>query len=242
MKHRTRHPRLTACTVALAVALAFASVAAPAVAATPAAPVVVNVAGASTIALDALAAQLKVGDAVFIRVPARAFREVADATGSWTNHVGVVVDVSGAEPMIGESAFPFSRFTPLSRFVARSEGGRVAVTRLKFDLSAEQQASVLAAARERSSILYDTGFDLHSRRQFCSRYVREVLLQATGHALGTVETFSTLLSHRPDAHLGFWKLWYFGRIPWNRETVTPASVLRSQESRAVFDGAVAARN
>jgi len=66
--------------------------------------------------LTALAPRLAVGDVVFIRVTARPFREVADATGSWTNHVGV---------------------------------------------------------------FYDTGFNLHSRRQFCSRFVREVLARHT---------------------------------------------------------------
>ncbi|MBN3821173.1 hypothetical protein G3N57_33685, partial [Paraburkholderia sp. Se-20369] len=64
---------------------------------------------------------------MFIRVPARPFREVADATGSWTNHVGIVVDTSGAEPVVAESTFPWAKLTPLSRFVARSEGGRVAL-------------------------------------------------------------------------------------------------------------------
>ncbi|MBZ8143709.1 hypothetical protein CLD22_28325, partial [Rubrivivax gelatinosus] len=39
-----------------------------------------------------LAPGLGVGDIVFIRVRARPFREVARATNSWTNHVGIVVD------------------------------------------------------------------------------------------------------------------------------------------------------
>jgi Permuted papain-like amidase enzyme, YaeF/YiiX, C92 family len=178
---------------------------------------------------------------VFIRVAAKPFREVAAATGSWTNHVGVVVDTSGAEPMIGESKFPLSRRTPWSAFVARSEGGRVSVARLRTELTPEQRPQVVAAADRRVGILYDTGFNLNSRRQFCSRYVREVLIEATGTSVGEVETFSHLLVSRPDANLGFWKVWYFGNIPWGRETVTPASVLRSPALRTVFDGiAVAA--
>jgi len=54
--------------------------------------------------------------------------------------------------------------------------------------------------------------------------------------LAEVETFATLLADRPEVDLGFWKLWYFGRIPWARETVTPASMLRSPEVRTIFDG------
>jgi hypothetical protein len=193
---------------------------------------------ASALALEVVAPKLKVGDLVFIRIGFKPFAEVAAATGTWTNHVGVVVDVSGDEPRIGESAFPLSRITTLSRFLRRSENGRFAVMRLKEDLTTEQQARVLAAATRRLGIFYDTGFDLHSRREFCSRFAREVLADATGHTVGEVETFAHLLASQPDANQAFWKVWYFGRVPWDRETVTPASLLRSPEVQPVFDGVV----
>ena len=182
-----------------------------------------------------LAPTLKVGDVIFIRAKAKPFREVAAATDSWTNHVGVVVDIDGAEVMIGESTFPFSRTTTLSRFIARSENKRVAVSRLSFPLTPEQAQKVAKAAQLRSGIFYDTGFDLHSQRQFCSRYVREVLQEATGVTVGEIETFGSLLQRHPQADLGFWKIWYFGQIPWQRQTVTPASLLRSPQLTPIFD-------
>ena len=185
-----------------------------------------------------LAACLKVGDVVFIRIPVLPFRRVAAATNTWTNHVGIVVDASGAEPNIAESKFPLSGTTALSRFIGRSEGRRAAVARLKEPLSLEQQRAVAAAARRRSAIFYDTGFDLLSRRQFCSRFVREVLHEATGTLVGEVESFSTLLARNPQADLGFWRLWFFGRIPWTRQTVTPVSLLHSAHLVSVFDGFV----
>lgn len=188
--------------------------------------------------LTTLRRDMQVGDLVFIRVTALPFRKVAAATGSWTNHVGVVIDVSGAEPVIGESTFPVSKATPLSRFVARSEDGRVAVTRLDTPLTDAQRDQVRRAAQARMGIMYDTGFDLHSRRQFCSRYAREVLNEATGTPVGEVETFAHLLERNPSAGLGFWRVWYFGRIPWTRETVTPASLLQSDQVHSVFDGRV----
>jgi hypothetical protein len=88
-------------------------------------------------------------------------------------------------------------------------------------------------------VFYDTGFDLHSRRQFCSRYVLEVLREGAGIDVGRVETFAELLHESPGADLGFWRAWYFGRIPWQRETVTPASLLRTPGLATVFDGAAA---
>jgi hypothetical protein len=183
-----------------------------------------------------LARSLQVGDIVFTRIGAYPFRKVAEATGTWTNHVGIVLDVSGPEPVIGESHFPFSGSTPLSRFVARSAGSRVAVMRLPAPLTPAQQAAIVAAADARKNVFYDTGFDARSHRQFCSRYVREVLLEGAGVEVGKVETFEQLLASAPQADVGFWRAWYFGNIPWTRETVTPASVLHTPGLTTVFDG------
>ena len=111
--------------------------------------------------------------------------------------------------------------------------------RLPEPLSALQQAGIAAAAAQREQVFYDTGFDLHSRRQFCSRYVREVLEHGAGVEVGAVQDFHALLAESPGADVGFWRLWYFGHIPWQRETVTPASVLRTPGLRTVFDGVAA---
>ncbi len=184
---------------------------------------------------------LTVGDLVFIRVPALPFRRVARATASWTNHVGVVIDVCEKEPTVAESRFPLSCTTPLSSFIGRSEAGRVAIARLKTPLTDLQKQRIRVAADGRLGIFYDSGFNLHSRRQFCSRYVREVVAEATGMSIGEVETFAALLAQQPTSALGFWRLWYFGRIPWNRETVSPANLLRSSELATVFDGVASTR-
>jgi len=64
------------------------------------------------------------------------FEKVAETTCSWTNHVGIVLDVSGqSTQLVAESTFPFSKISAMSRFVGRSEAGRVAVMRLRSDLT-----------------------------------------------------------------------------------------------------------
>jgi hypothetical protein len=184
----------------------------------------------------------EVGDLVFIR-PTPALQEVAAATGSWTNHVGVVVETAAgdaADVLIAESTFPRARRSTLARFVARSEAGRVAVMRRDAPLTAAQGDALRRAADARMGIAYDTGFDLHSPRQFCSRFVHEVLHEATGVQVGEVERFEQLLLRNPQADQGFWRAWYLGRIPWQRQTVTPASVLNSPALVPVFDGLVGA--
>ncbi len=42
--------------------------------------------------------------------------------------------------------------------------------------------------------------------------------------VGEIETFGELLNSNPNAKLTFWKFWFLGSIPWERKTVTPASL------------------
>ncbi len=216
--------------LALIAAVLFGATACATQPGTPAAP--------SHVAVRDLGKQLAVGDVVFIRIPSQPFTEVASTTSSWTNHVGIVSDVSGDEPVIAESRVPLSGETTWSRFVQRSDLGRVAVTRLPTPLDAHQREKLKRAVEARRGILYDTGFDLHSHRQFCSRYVREVLQETAGIELGEVEDFATLLKRNPQANQQFWRAWYFGNIPWQRVTVTPASLLNDGRMQLVFDGQV----
>ncbi|WP_253278636.1 YiiX/YebB-like N1pC/P60 family cysteine hydrolase [Pseudomonas thivervalensis] len=137
--------------------------------------------------------------------------------------------------MVRSSNSPFSRTTSLTRFRKRSEHGRCTGARLTRPPTDTQRKAIQNAADHRLGTFYDTGFSISSRRQFCSRFVREVIDEATHIQLGKVETFATLLQDNADPNLAFWRLWYFGRIPWQRCTVTPASLLRSPDVRVIFD-------
>lgn len=183
-----------------------------------------------------LAKNLQVGDLIFIRVVAKPFHVLADVTGGWTNHVGVVIHIDGKEPHIGESTFPFSRTTTLSKFVARSERGRIAVARLKTNLTPKQIKHIQLAAHQRKGVLYDTRFNFHSSRQFCSRYAHEILREATGISIGRLETLKELVISQPNFKVWIMKLWYFGFVPWGLKTMTPISLLRSPEMQPVFYG------
>lgn len=183
-----------------------------------------------------LARTLQVGDVVFIQVPWLLFRKVGEATGSWTNHVGIVVDTSGPEPVIAESRLFRAGTASLSEFVARSQDGRLALRRPTVALTPRQQDAIVRAAQARYGRWYDTGFDLQSSRQFCSRFVYEVLREGAGQEVGRVQRFSELLAQRPEADQRFWRVWFFGRIPWDRQTITPASQLHSPALETLFDG------
>lgn len=184
----------------------------------------------------ALGKSLAVGDIVFVRIGVYFFRKVATDTLSWTNHVGIVTSIDGPEPMVSESTVPFSKHTPLSIFLKRSEGGRVVVKRLPIAITPAQQEAIRTAANKRLWKFYDAGFNLTSRKQFCSRFVYEVLKEALNVEVGTVQTLRELLGINPDADMLFWRLWYFGHIPWERKTVTPASQLNDSTLVTLFDG------
>jgi permuted papain-like amidase YaeF/Yiix C92 family enzyme len=181
---------------------------------------------------------LRVGDIVFTRIGGRPFTQVAAATGTWTNHVGIVVGFNLFGPVVAESRIPISCRTPFRWFVRRSAQGRIAVLRLPRSLSEEEIVLLRRSMRRRLGRLYDVGFNLKSRRQFCSRFVREVLLESTGEAIGEVQTFRELLERNPGADLRIWRMWYFGRIPWERTTVTPESLYTCRSLKVVFDGTV----
>ncbi|GAA5165974.1 YebB family permuted papain-like enzyme [Viridibacterium curvum] len=179
--------------------------------------------------------ELQIGDLVFIRIPVLFFRKVADTTASWTNHVGIVTGQKDGVWQVAESCVPFARQRSFDAFVARSENRRYCIRRLPVPLDADQQQRLQQAVARRLGTLYHTGFALHSRRQFCSKFVHEVLREACGIRVGRIETFAQLLGRNPDAQLGFWRLWFFGRIPWRRETITPASELSCPHMTTVFD-------
>ena len=179
---------------------------------------------------------LREGDIVFTRISGAPFSQIADATRTWTNHVGIVVGFNRFGAVIAESRVPFSCRTLFAFFARRSAQGRVAVLRPRRPLSDEDIRRLRGAVKRRLGRFYDTGFSLKSRRQFCSRFVREVLEESTGIEVGDVETFRDLLARNPDTDLRLWKLWYFGRIPWERTTVTPASLYGSPYLSVVFDG------
>jgi hypothetical protein len=174
-----------------------------------------------------LSASLRPGDVIFISVPYYLFRKVSETTQCPANHVGIVFRDPARGWMVAESAVPLSRYTPLSKFIARSRGGWCEIRRLKGGLTEEQACALQAECDARMGILYHTGFRYESNRQFCSKFVHDAYRSALGVEVGELEPFSHLLARNPQAGLGFWRAWYFGHIPWNRITVTPASQFES---------------
>ena len=185
--------------------------------------------------LDHIESLLEPGDVLFTSIPNFLYRRVAKATGSTTSHVGIAFYDPKAGWLVAESAVPTVRCTPLSTFISRSDKGWLVIRRMCGGLSTTQIRSLRNECDVRMGKLYHFGFHYGSSRQFCSKFVYETYSAALGVEVGTLESFRTLLNSLPNTPLWFWRLWFFGRIPWARLTVTPASQLRSNKLETVWE-------
>lgn len=178
-------------------------------------------------------AGLQSGDIVFISVVNPPFGQVARDTGSPATHVGVIFAAPAEGErgqggwLVAESTIPWSRYTPLDRFLARSHRGWHAIRRVRGGLSGAQVMALRRACDARMGLWYHFGFRYDSPRQFCSKFVHEVFREAAGIEVGRIESFGDLFRRYPRTALWFWRLWFLGRIPWRQRTITPASQMLS---------------
>lgn len=173
---------------------------------------------------------------MFIRIANFLYRRIAQATGSWTSHVGIVIGRDAHDYRIAESTVPWSRTTSLTAFIRRSEHRRFVIKRFRGGLNANQQQAIVHSAMRRMGVPYHLGFDFDSNWQFCSKLVYEVYLDALGIELAAIETFDALLARNPGLDLAFWRVYFAGRIPRRRRTVTPASLVQCAQLVTVAEG------
>ena len=185
---------------------------------------------------------LREGDVIFIGVKHALYRRIAETSRSWESHVGILLRNASGAWVVAQSTIPVSTVTPLECFVRRSENGRFLVRRLRAGLSRDEVQRLHAATERRMGKLYDTGFQYDSPRQFCSKFVYDSYIEATGRPVGKLETFREMFAENPVAPVGFWRAWFFGRIPWDRRCVTTVSQLRAPNMVTVFDSEIILRS
>lgn len=169
-------------------------------------------------------AKYETGDIIFTCIGARLFGQISAASQCWCNHVGIIVGHNDDDYLVAESRVPISTVTTMSRFIQRSTDQHYAVRRLVGGLTTEQKLALVEKVPGRLHKFYHTGFKYDSARQFCSKFVFDIYKEALCIPVGEIETFENLLRSNPNAKLAFWKFWFLGSIPWDRKTVTPASL------------------
>ena len=178
---------------------------------------------------------LREGDIIFISRFNPLYRRIAETSGSWESHVGILLRNSRGAWTVAQSTIPVSNVVPLERFVGASDKGRFLVRRLCGGLPADAVERLRASTARRMGVVYDSGFNYDSSRQYCSKFVFDCFREVTGQKVGKVETFSEMLAENPAAPIAFWRAWFLGRIPWERRCVTTTSQLHSPNMATVFD-------
>jgi hypothetical protein len=184
--------------------------------------------------IESIVPKLKEGDVIFTSIPNHLYQCVERATNSPTSHVGVVLK-NEDKWVVAESRIPYSCYTPLEDFIARSKDGWYAIKRIKHGLNQPETHALKSQCERQMGRLYHLGFKYQSKRQFCSKFVYEAYKLALGLEVGTLETFKELLTRNPATSTKFWRLWYFGNIPWNRITITPESQFADQNLISVSE-------
>lgn len=128
------------------------------------------------------------GDLVFHRSRSSQSEAVALATRSRYTHMGVVV-LEGRAAYVFEAVQPVKR-TPLAKWIARGEGGRVVIKRLK-DADAVLTPAALAKMRAlgRSWLgrPYDGLFQWGDGRLYCSELVYKLYERGAGVRIGALQ-------------------------------------------------------
>lgn len=180
---------------------------------------------------------LREGDILFARIPRYLFKKVAQATASWTNHVGIVLKCDG-KWVVAESVIPFVQLTPLEKFLRRCDSGYLCLKRLNFELTATQIQAIYSEVHKQIGTLYHLGFNFDTRRTFCSKLVYEVFQRALGVEVGQIQRFRDLLETHPNPKQAkrFWWWYFWGFIPWERRFVSPANQLNAGILNTVYLG------
>lgn len=177
---------------------------------------------------------LREGDIIFTAIPHFLFKRVAAGTGSKTSHVGILLKDAQGKWIVAESAVPKTQYVSLESFIRRSENHWHCVRRVKKQLTVDDIEALKWACHSRMGRWYHLGFKFHSKRQFCSKFVYEVYQEALDMEIGQLQTLQELIEEQPNTPLLFWRLWYFGFIPWSRVTITPASQMRDTRLLDVY--------
>jgi|EndMetStandDraft_4_1072995.scaffolds.fasta_scaffold274737_1 hypothetical protein len=176
-------------------------------------------------AAPALAAKpLRDGDIIFQTSHSGQSIAIQRATHSPYSHVGVILYRDG-KPFVFE-AIATVRYTPLANWIARGEGGRYVVRRLKRPLQPGEVRKLHDAAKTYEGKLYDLYFEWTDQRIYCSELVWKMYRDATGLELGTLQKLRDL-DLTDSAVKAKMRERYGKDIPLDERMISPAAMYDS---------------
>jgi cell wall-associated NlpC family hydrolase len=167
---------------------------------------------------------LRDGDIIFHTSRSAQSAAIQRATHSPYSHVGLVLHRDG-KPFVFE-AISTVRYTPLASWIARGDGGRYVVKRLKATLTPAQAGKLRAAAEKHVNKPYDLYFEWSDARIYCSELVWKAYHDALGMELGVRQKLREFDLTDPAVKSKMRER-YGTRVPLDEPVISPAAQFES---------------
>ncbi len=181
-----------------------------------------------TIAGNAHAQTLKVGDIIFHKSQSQQAKAITEASGSEWTHVGILV-ASAGKWYVAEAVGPV-KATPLQDFINRGKNKEYKIYRFKH-FNPKTMELALHNAIKRQNKPYDIYFEMSDSRTYCSELVYKAMREVTGQEVGTMQKFKDLKLTGPYVKALIKKrLTDTGReLDPNEPIITPISQMRESD-------------
>jgi len=181
-----------------------------------------------TIAGNAQAQTLKVGDIIFHKSQSTQAKAITEASGSQWTHVGIIVANAG-KWYVAEAVGPV-KATPLQDFINRGKNKEYKIYRFKH-FNPKTMELALHNAIRRQNKPYDIYFEMSDTRTYCSELVYKAMREVTGQEVGTMQKFKDLKLTGPYVKALIKKrLTDTGReLDPNEPIITPISQMRESD-------------
>jgi hypothetical protein len=180
-------------------------------------------------AVAQISPRLRNGDLIFQTSQSAQSRAIQLATHSEYSHCGILFRKNG-EWRVFEALQPVSE-TSLAAWVARGQGGRFVVKRLR-DAQTVLTPLVLwklrAASEQYRGRSYDLYFGWSDERIYCSELLWKMYQQATGREIGQLQTLREFDLSHPAVQTKLRER-YGKQIPLNEKVISPVRMLESRE-------------
>lgn len=179
---------------------------------------------------------LETGDLIFHRSASRQSQAIQLATHSPWSHVGVVF--VGPKQILVLEASTTVRFTPLSTFVARGQGGHYQVWRRAdraTGLRPKEVERLWKEGRRTVGITYDWAFGWDDQRLYCSELAHKLYQRAFGMTLVEPRPLSEYDLTHPAVQAKLQER-YGDDLPLEEPVVAPADLLTAPGLVMVAEG------
>ena len=171
------------------------------------------------------ATPLRDGDIIFHTSRSAQSAAIQRATHSPYSHMGVILYRDG-KPFVFE-AIATVRYTPLADWIARGDGGRYVVRRLKRALKPAELEKLRASREVYEGKPYDLYFEWSDARIYCSELVWKMYRDALGIEIGRLQKLREFDLTDPAVKAKMRER-YGAHVPLEERVISPAAMFESR--------------